>query len=88
MNLCFRINYQNFSLKLKESAKRVAEKIISTTASKLRRAADNADVGVFVDGTWQCKGYTSLNEVTTAISIDTGKFLDIAILFKICEGRT
>ena len=44
-------NYQNISLKLKESAKRVAEKSMSMAASKLRGAADSADVGVSVDET-------------------------------------
>ena len=46
---------------MKESAKRVAEKSISMAASKLGGAADNADVGVSVDRTWQRKGFTSLN---------------------------
>ena len=43
-------NYQNISLKLKEFAKRVAEKSMSMAASKIRGAADSADVGFSVDG--------------------------------------
>ena len=78
-------NYQKISLKLKESAKRVAEKNMSMAASKLRGAADSADVGISVDGTWECTG---LNGVITAISIDSGKVLDTAILSKSCEGCT
>ena len=46
-------NYQNISLRLKESAKRVAEESMPVAASKFRGAADIADVGVSVDGTWQ-----------------------------------
>ena len=81
-------NYHNISLKLKESAKRVAEKSMSMAASKLRGAADSADVGVSVDGIWQRKGFTYLNGVITAISIDSGKVLDTAILSKSCKGCT
>ena len=81
-------NYQNIWFKLKESTKRVTEKSMSMIASKLREAADSADMGVSADGIWQCKGYTSLNGVTTDISIDSGKVLDTAILSKSCKGCT
>ena len=80
-------NYNNISLKLKESAKRFAEKSRSTAASKLRGAADTTDVGVSVAGTWQYKGFISLNGVITAISTDSRRILDTAILskrFKVC----
>ena len=70
---------------LKECAKRVTEKSVSTAASKLRGATDTVDVGVHVDRTWQRKGFTSLNGVITATSIDSGKVFDIAILFKSCN---
>ena len=33
-------------------------------------------VGVSVDGTWQRKGFTSLNGIITVISINTGKVFD------------
>ena len=42
-------NYQNISLKLKESAKHFAEKSIPTVASKLRGAVNAADLGVSID---------------------------------------
>ena len=45
-------------------------------------------MGVSVDGTWQRKGFTSLNGVITAISIDTENVLDTAILSKSCKGCT
>ena len=54
----------------------------------LMAAADSADVGVSVDGTWQRKGFTSLNGVITAIFIDSGKVLDTAVLSKSCKGYT
>ncbi|GBN05699.1 hypothetical protein AVEN_95474-1 [Araneus ventricosus] len=36
--------------------------------------------GVSVGGTWQRRGYSSLNGCTTVISIDTGKVLDAEIM--------
>ena len=68
-------NYQNILLKLKESAKRVADKSMLMASSKLRGAADSLNVGVSVDGIWQLKGFTSLIGAVTAISIDSGKSL-------------
>ena len=40
------------------------------------------------DGIWQRKGFTSLNGVTTGISIDSGKLLDTVILSKSCKSYT
>ena len=56
-------NFQNNSLELKESVKCIAEKSMSTAASKLRGAADIASMDISVDGTWQRKDFTSLNGV-------------------------
>ena len=81
-------NYQNISLNLEGSAKRVAKKIISMAASKIRGAADSPSMSVSVDRSWQRKGFTSFNEIITAISINSGKVLDTAILSKSCKGYT
>lgn len=43
------------------------------------------DCAVSVDGSWQKRGYSSLNGAVTAISIDTGKILDIEIMSKVCR---
>ena len=50
---------------------------MSMVASKLRGAADSADVGVSVDGTWLHILEWSYNSY-----IYSGKVLDNAILFK------
>ena len=73
---------------MKGSTKLVPEKSMSMAAPKLRGAVDSADVGVSVDGTWQRKGFTSLNGVITALSTDSGRVLDTAILSKSSEGCT
>ena len=42
-------------------------------------AEDNVilDTGVTLDGTWQKRGFTSYNGAVMAISIQTGKILDL-----------
>ncbi|GFW92465.1 uncharacterized protein TNCV_517831 [Trichonephila clavipes] len=42
---------------------------------------------VAVDGTWQKRGYTSLNGVVTVTSIDAGKVIDVDILSKYCACK-
>ena len=79
-------NYDNISNILKDSAKVVAENSMSVAAAELRGSNETADVGVLIDGTWQRKGFTSMNGVVTAISVDSGKVLDVLILSKSCKG--
>ena len=43
------------------------------------------DTGVTVDGTWQRRGYSSLNGAVAAISIDYGRILDIHVMRKFCQ---
>ena len=45
-------------------------------------------MGVSVDGTWQRKGFTSLKEIVTAVTLDSVKFLDTAIISKSCKSCT
>ncbi|GFW06127.1 uncharacterized protein TNCV_4479181 [Trichonephila clavipes] len=42
------------------------------------------DIPVAVDGTWQKRGYSSMNGVVTVTSVDTGKVIDTEILSKHC----
>jgi hypothetical protein len=34
---------------------------------------------IYVDGTWQCSGRVSLNDVVSAVSTDTGKVIYIEV---------
>lgn len=43
------------------------------------------DLTVAIDGTWQKRGYTSLNGVVTLTSFDTGKVIDYECLTKFCH---
>ncbi|GFY16766.1 uncharacterized protein TNCV_2788881 [Trichonephila clavipes] len=47
----------------------------------------NKNIAVAVNGTWQKRGYTSLNGVVTVTSIDTGKVIDVDILSKYCACK-
>ena len=37
------------------------------------------------DGTWQRRGFSSLNGCVTAISLETRKILDVVLLSKVCK---
>lgn len=79
-------NYQNISLKLKESAKHFAEKSMPTVASKLRGAVIAADLGVSIDEISQRKCFPYLNGVITIISTDTGKSLILQFYPKVLKS--
>ena len=44
-----------------------------------------ADCGISFDGTWQRRGFSSLNGCVTAILMDTGKVVDVEVLTKFCK---
>ena len=80
--------YEGLSNSIKVASKEVAEKSMSDAAAKLRGTKETADIGVSVDGTWQRKGFSSTLGVVTAISVDSGEVLDVAIMSKSCKGCT
>ena len=80
--------YDGLSYSIKVASKQVVEKSMSDAATRLRGTNPIADVGVSVDGTWQRKGFSSTLGVVTAISIDNGKVLNVAVLSKSCKGCT
>ncbi|GFT66704.1 uncharacterized protein TNCV_1961591 [Trichonephila clavipes] len=43
------------------------------------------ECGISVDGTWQRRGYSSMNGCVTALSVDTGKVVDIEIMSPYCS---
>ncbi|GFV96233.1 uncharacterized protein TNCV_1871931 [Trichonephila clavipes] len=42
------------------------------------------ECGISVDGTWQRRGYSSMNGCVAALSVDTGKVVDIEIMSSYC----
>ena len=66
----------------------VAKKtMIDTTIEVCKNAAADeiVDIGVSVDASWQRHGYSSLNGVTTVISIDSRKVIDPHPQTKHCQ---
>ena len=55
-------------------------------SKELKGEMDTADVAVSVDGSWQKRGFSSLNGVVTAISVDTGKFIGCEIMSRNCKS--
>ncbi|EDO36497.1 predicted protein [Nematostella vectensis] len=66
---------------LLKHVKEIATKSMGDSAKELK--ADKSDgptnCGASFDGTWQKRGFSSLNGCVTGISIDTGKVLDMRI---------
>lgn len=57
-------------------------------ASLQQEIIDNdgkTDLAVALDGSWQKRGFKSLNGVVTATSVFNGKVLDVAIRSKFCH---
>ena len=44
------------------------------------------DVGITIDGTWQKRGFTSMNGAVAAISIETGRLIDAEVMSRYCQG--
>ena len=70
---------------LRNAAKVVAEKSMVIAVNDLRKDADVIDIGVSVDGTWQRRGFSSLNGVVAVISIDSGQIVDVEPMSRYCR---
>ncbi|GBN58132.1 hypothetical protein AVEN_151678-1 [Araneus ventricosus] len=78
----------NIEKKLEGAANDVASEVMEKAALELRKAANGDEIihfAVSVDGTWQRRGCSHLNEGVSAISVDNGKILDIELRSKICR---
>ena len=70
------------------AVKEIAEQVMLETAEELRgenTTSDPVDVGVSFDGTWQRRGFTPMDSAAVAISIDTGRVLDVDIMSHFCQ---
>ena len=77
--------YNNISTDIRNAAKTVAEQSMKDAAREVNDSVDIVNTGVSVDGTWQRRGYSSLNGVVTAISVKNGKVLDTEPLSRHCK---
>ncbi|GFY18224.1 uncharacterized protein TNCV_2046301 [Trichonephila clavipes] len=80
--------FSPYGKRILNAAKLVYEDSIqNATKEAICENEGNKNIAVAVDGTWQKRGYTSLNGVVTVTSIDTGKVIDVDILSKYCACK-
>ena len=77
--------YSATNAALSKAAKTVALETMANAGKELHHDHDDEVVqcGVSSDGTWQRRGYASLNGCVTTISMETWKWLDFEIMSKV-----
>uniref|UniRef100_A0A1B6K2H0 Mutator-like transposase domain-containing protein n=1 Tax=Homalodisca liturata TaxID=320908 RepID=A0A1B6K2H0_9HEMI len=75
---------------LKDKAKQVMDESMKTAVDEAVEenktlGKNERDLKVGIDGTWQRRGFSSLNGIVTCTSVDTGKVMDIEVLSKFCN---
>ncbi|GFY25182.1 uncharacterized protein TNCV_2483031 [Trichonephila clavipes] len=66
--------YRQHEIKLLHAASQAANNSMLESAKSIAECSN--ECGVSVDGTWQKRGYSSLNGCVSTISVDSGKILD------------
>ncbi|GFX49953.1 uncharacterized protein TNCV_3882821 [Trichonephila clavipes] len=86
--LCGTLNLPRLSKKLRTLIMRILTSVISEVSElSMQKAASEllvlhptknkiVECGISVDGTWQRRGYSSMNGCVAALSVDTGKLTD------------
>ncbi|GFV96438.1 uncharacterized protein TNCV_2943711 [Trichonephila clavipes] len=80
-----KLAFRNQERKLLKATKRVAQENINAALSEIKGSNSFTKCGISIDGTWQRRGYSSLNGCVSAISVDTGKNLDIEVMTQYCH---
>ena len=84
-------NYDKIVNRLNVVGKEVANETMTDVSENLlsKSKGPNHDTvidTVSCDGSWQKRGYSSLNGVVTVISMDNGKILDIEPMTRTCKS--
>ena len=84
-------SYNNINKLLLESYQAVSQESQKIAANETRQALDCVDENpaecqVSVDGTWQKRGFSSLNGAVTIMSKDSSKCIDTVVMSKSCKG--
>lgn len=91
--LCALINFPRI-LKFSKYHDLLHNTLFNVAEASMRKAAIEAikenenipDIAAVFDGSWQRRGFSSLNGVVTVTSFDTGKELDVECLTKFCHA--
>ena len=76
-------SYDNINKNLEVAAENIAKESMKNTVEDIIEK-EGTDIKVSVDGTWQRRGLSSLNGVVAAVSVSTGKVIDIEIMSRHC----
>lgn len=76
--------YQRHIKEINAVIKVLATDTMNDAAASLISATGRNECAVAVDGTWQRRGFSSLVGVVTAVSVKTGKVLDVEVMTKDC----
>ena len=81
-------NYYKLTTRFSEAVRAVAFKSMTDASNEIHNLQTDGivDTAVSVDGTWQKRGYSSMNGAVAAISMNTGRILDIAAFSRYCQG--
>ena len=91
-NCITQASYDSINKSLQRSYGEVAQASQKKAALETRKSFASAeseqtvDCNVSVDGSWQRRGYSSINGVVTLMSNDNGKCIDTCVLSKACKG--
>ena len=82
--------YSRHNKALLKDSEKVSRKTMEDAAAEVKTLKglnqhEFAECGVSCDGTWQRRGYSSLNGCISVLSIDTGKVLDCEVMTKVCH---
>ncbi|GFW88012.1 uncharacterized protein TNCV_216841 [Trichonephila clavipes] len=80
-----KLAFRNQERKLLKATERGAQENINAALSEIKGSNSFTKCGISIDGTWQRRGYSSLNGCVSAISVDTGKILDIEVMTQYCH---
>jgi hypothetical protein len=84
-----KVTFRRLELKILEASSEAAKDSMDNAAKDIIKMKCSKKVvvkcGVSIDGTWQKRGYSSMNGCVSCISIDTGKILDVEIMSQFCR---
>ncbi|GFU81491.1 uncharacterized protein TNCV_4926221 [Trichonephila clavipes] len=80
-----KLAFRNQERKLLKATERVAQENINAALSEIKGSNSFTKCGISIDGTWQRRGYSSLNGCVSAVSVDTAKVLDIEVMTQYCQ---
>lgn len=77
-------SYQGHIKHVNKVVTQLAYDTMNDAANEVRENTGSNECAVSVDGTWQRRGFSSLSGVVTAMSVKTGKVLDVEVMSKSC----